>query len=115
MAIGGGGVTLIVPELRVHNALVVDPELLAASIDYGFMRAADVVGGVDEQACRTSADIARTRMLLRETRGPLPGPFGHVAAATDGGPSPSPEELEDRLGALVAQRSNAGLPLPPGM
>ncbi len=39
----GKRVTVIAPQIDVHDALTVDRTLIAASIDYGYMRAADVL------------------------------------------------------------------------
>ena len=61
----GRRVTVIVPEFDVHDALTIDPELIAASIDYGYMRAADVLLDSDAEQCALSAEIARTRVRLR--------------------------------------------------
>jgi hypothetical protein len=101
----------------VHDALSVDPELIAVSIDYGFMRAADVVLALDEESRRLSAEIARTRMALRDTTGPVAGPFGSTRAtpARNDAPEPSADEVRSRLDALVSRRRDAGLPLAPGM
>ncbi|MGZ4675666.1 MAG: patatin-like phospholipase family protein [Acidimicrobiia bacterium] len=109
----GRRVTVIVPELDVHDPLTIDPELIAASIDYGYMRAADVLLDLDEDQCALSAEIARTRIRLRTARGPVPG-----LLQTDGpGSEPDPEaeaEALAHLGELVARRRSSGAPLPPG-
>jgi Predicted esterase of the alpha-beta hydrolase superfamily len=109
----GRRVTVIVPEVDVHDALTIDPELIAASIDYGYMRAADVLLDLDDDQCALSADIARTRMRLRLARGPIPGLLQSDAA--DGAADPEAEAHElAGLGALVGARRAAGAPLPPG-
>lgn len=109
----GRRVTVIVPELDVHDALTIDPELIAASIDYGYMRAADVLLDLDDHQCALSADIARTRMRLRLARGPIPGLLQSDAA--DGAPDPDAEAHElAHLAELVTTREAAGAPLPPG-
>ena len=53
---------MIAPEFDVHDALTIDPGLIAASIDYGYMRAADVLLGLSDEHAALSAEIARTRM-----------------------------------------------------
>lgn len=109
----GRRVTVIVPEVDVHDALTIDPELIAASIDYGYMRAADVLLDLDDHLCALSADIARTRMKLRLARGPIPGLLQSDAA--DGAPDPAAEAHElAALDTLVDARRAAGAPLPPG-
>ena len=109
----GRRVTVIVPEVDVHDALTIDPELIAASIDYGYMRAADVLLDLDDEQCALSVEIARTRMRLRTARGPIPGLLQPDAADT--GPDPDAEAHElARLEELVTARRAAGAPLPPG-
>ena len=56
----GRRVTVIVPEVDVHDALTIDQELIAASIDYGYMRAADVLLDLDDEQRALSTDIALT-------------------------------------------------------
>lgn len=108
----GRRVTVIVPEVDVHDALTIDPELIAASIDYGYMRAADVLLGLDEDSCALSTEIARCRMRLREARGPVAGLLQDGDA---GQPDPVAEARELAvLGDLVARRRASGAPLPPG-
>ncbi len=109
----GRRVTVIVPELDVHDALTIDPELIAASIDYGYMRAADVLLDLDEDQCALSAEIARTRMRLRATRGAVPGLLAPDLAAVLADPEAEQRELAT-LARLVEQRVSAGAPLAPG-
>ncbi len=109
----GRRVTVIVPELDVHDALTIDPELIAASIDYGYMRAADVLLDLEAEVCALSADIARCRVRIRRARGAVAG------LLQDGGetePDPVAEARElAELAALVERRRACGAPLPPGM
>lgn len=109
----GRRVTVIVPEIDVHDALTVDPYLIGASIDYGFMRAADVLLDLDEDQRALTTEIAKTRMEIRSARGPVPGLLQTPAeAAVD----PAAEAVaQARLEVLVEQRRAAGAPLPPGM
>lgn len=109
----GRRVTVIVPELDVHDALTIDPELIAASIDYGYMRAADVLLDLDEEQCALSSEIARTRMRLRASRGVVPGLLQSDSPALE--PDPAMEAVEvAALEELVARRRASGAPLPPG-
>src|ERR1700675_3542643 len=71
----GRRVTVIAPELDVHDALMVDPSLIAASIDYGYMRAADVLLGLGPEQAAISTRIAALRMEIRTLEGPITGPF----------------------------------------
>ena len=109
----GRRVTVIVPEVNVHDALTIDPELIAASIDYGYMRAADVLLELDEEESELSAEIARTRMRLRAARGPVPGLLQEELP--DMGPVPDDVATEHaRLCELVERRRASGAPMPPG-
>ena len=109
----GRRVTVIVPEVDVHDALTIDPELISASIDYGYMRAADVLLDLDPETCDLSAEIARTRMRLRLARGPIPGLLQSDTAPRAPDRDAEAKELA-HLGELVTRRRAAGAPLPPG-
>lgn len=50
--------TVIQPELDVHDAMTVDPGLIAINIDYGWMRAAEAVLGLGDD------DVARHRRII---------------------------------------------------
>ena len=112
----GRRVTLIAPELDVHDAFTIDPVLIGASIDYGYMRAADILLKLDPEVARLSAEIARCRMRIREAEGPVIG--------FDSSPPDEPRnadvaaEIIDlqmaRLSEFVATRRAADAPLPPG-
>jgi predicted acylesterase/phospholipase RssA len=115
----GRRVTLIAPEFDVHDALLIDPDLIAASFDYGYMRAADIVLSMSDEARRSSAEITRTRMALRELEGPVTilvrpseqaPPLDEAARRTQ---SARREELQARLVQLIAERRRLGAPLPP--
>jgi hypothetical protein len=106
-------VTVIVPEVNVHDALTIDPELISASIDYGYMRAADVILELDEDEAALSAEIARTRMRLRAAKGPVPGLLQEELP--DMGPVVADVEAEHAtLCELVERRKASGAPMPPG-
>lgn len=110
----GNAVRLVIPDLNVHDAMVIDPNLIAVSIDYGFMRAADQLLGLDADASALTTGIARTRIALRALAGPLPSLFGRTAhvEAPEGFTSEDPQELTAHLARLVAKRRDLGLPLP---
>ena len=113
----GRRVTVIAPELDVHDALTVDPVLIAASIDYGYMRAADVLLSLGPEQSAISTRIAALRMQLRALDGPISGPFSPLPEL----PPPAPDAIERELkqahrelDELIDQRREAGAPLPPG-
>ena len=107
----GRRVTVIVPEVDVHDALTIDPELIAASLDYGYMRAADVILELDDEDA-LSAEIARARMRLRAAKGPVPGLL--QAELPDMGTPGDVEKEQATLAELVARRRASGAPMPPG-
>ncbi|MEP6623129.1 MAG: patatin-like phospholipase family protein [Acidimicrobiia bacterium] len=109
----GRRVTVIAPEVDVHDALTIDPELIAASIDYGYMRASDVLLELDADLCGLSTAIAECRMRLRLTRGPITGLLQRDLV--DDAPDPVAEAAElGQLRELVRAREAGGGPLPPG-
>lgn len=113
----GRRVTVIAPELDVHDALTVDSTLIAASIDYGYMRAGDVLLSLGPEQAAISTRIAALRMEIRALDGPISGPFTPLPEL----PPPTPDVIErelkrarQELDDLVDQRREAGAPLPPG-
>jgi predicted acylesterase/phospholipase RssA len=112
----GRRVTVIAPEFDVHDALTVDPALIQASIDYGYMRAADVLLGLGAEQAALSAGIAQARMRIRALEGPVTGPF----SALPDTPPLTPYELERQLKLaqaeleeLIERRRESSAPLPP--
>jgi len=111
-----GRLEMVAPEFDVHDVLTVDRTLIGASLDYGYLRAADVLLELGDEERMLTAEITRSRMRLRDLEGPVPGPF----VTTE------PEELTDAecqerrfaeldgLARLVEQRASMGAPLPPG-
>jgi len=120
---GGWGrrVTLVAPELDVHDALTVDPELIAASIDYGWMRAADLLLDLGPEARAVTVQIARIRERIRRAQGPVPGfldapPAGASAEPLGPGEAAAVVEREvARLEDLLDRRRAAGLPVAPAL
>jgi NTE family protein len=112
----GKRVTVIAPQIDVHDALMVDPTLIAASIDYGYMRAADVLLGLGPEQEAISTRIAELRMLIRALEGPIAGPFTPLP---DEPPKPVDvierelKEAHRELDILVDKRREASAPLPP--
>ncbi len=84
------------------------------------MRAAEVVLNLGDDARRTSTEITRTRMAMRELEGSVSGlirPAEQVAPelSEDGrrAQSEQRELLQARLGQLFTERRRLGAPLPP--
>jgi NTE family protein len=114
----GRRVTVIAPEIDVHDALTVDPALIAAAIDYGYMRAADVLLSLGPEQAALSTGIAQARMRIRNLEGPITGPFTPLPDV----PPPAPDEVQRELvtahadlDALIAKRRETGAPLPPAL
>src|SRR3954471_1520107 len=107
----GRRVTVIVPQVDVHDSLTIDPELIAAAIDYGYMRAADVILELDDEDS-LSAEIARARMRLRAAKGIVPGLL--EAELPNMGTPGDVEKEQAVLAELVARRRASGAPMPPG-
>jgi NTE family protein len=65
-------VFLIHPDEEIHDTTVVDPGLIQISRDYGYMRAADVLAGVDRLSRRwalaTLISMLRKQIWTRENR-----------------------------------------------
>lgn len=116
---GGWGpeVRLVVPEIDVHDAMTIDPALIAISFDYGWLRTADLLLGLDAAASSLSTELTRTRIALRKLAGPLPSLFGRdqpVAIEPEGWTDGEPT-LTARLREQAAARQKLGLPLPPSL
>ncbi|HEY7440399.1 MAG TPA: patatin-like phospholipase family protein [Acidimicrobiia bacterium] len=112
----GRRVSLVVPEFDVHDALTIDASLIAASLDYGYMRAADVLLDLGDEQSEITAEIARARMRIREAEGPVLGLLLNPILDNR-----SPEERERaiakeraRIDRLVERRREVDAPLPPG-
>ncbi len=114
------GVSLIVPDLDVHDAMTIDPALIAIAVDYGWLRAADALLGLDDQARHLSEELTRTRLGLRERAGPLPSWVGGPEPASPAAPT-SPAWIDGeatltaRLREQVEARNRLGAPLPPSL
>jgi predicted acylesterase/phospholipase RssA len=100
LARASSAVTLIQPELDVHDGLTVDPGLIAIAIDYGYMRAADVVRRSDADESRLTSDIVELRRDIWAIQ-------GTVGAPENGGDL---ARLRHQLRDLVAAKDAALLP-----
>jgi hypothetical protein len=61
------GATVISPRIAVHGPMEVDSQLSKINRDYGWMRAAEVVGGVESEV---SDQIASARVALHQAQDP---------------------------------------------
>ncbi|CAN5512480.1 hypothetical protein BH10ACT1_BH10ACT1_28360 [soil metagenome] len=109
----GPAVRLVVPQVDVHDAMTIDPALIAISLDYGWLRAADVLLGLDEEACAHSTALTEARMGLRRHAGPLPSLFG--TEDPEATPVDDVDTLTARLRRHVRARRASGAPVPPGL
>lgn len=110
-------VRLVVPEIDVHDAMTVDPALIAISFDYGWMRASDLLLGLDDRVAAISTELTRTRISLRKLAGPLPSLFGTDDPEIGERPAWQDGEitLTARLREQAEARRRAGAPLPPSL
>ena len=108
-------VRLVIPEIDVHDAMTIDPALIAISFDYGWMRAADLLLGLDQAACDLTTALTRTRIDLRRLAGPLPSLFGSDEPAPTPGWHDGEITLTARLREQTLARQAIGAPLPPSL
>ncbi|WP_206673661.1 patatin-like phospholipase family protein [Pseudactinotalea terrae] len=74
------GATVIAPTVDVHDLVTIDPGLISIAVDYGFLRARDVVTGADAQRQHLTDEIIRTRRRAWETE---EAAFAHGTASDD--------------------------------
>lgn len=58
------GFTVIEPQINVHRALEFEPEQISIAIDYGWMRAADVIEDLPEDQRLLSLEITQSRLRM---------------------------------------------------
>jgi predicted acylesterase/phospholipase RssA len=78
-------VRLVVPEFDVHDSMTIDPALIAISIDHGWLRAADLLLDLTDEAQLLTRELTEVRIELRRLDGALTTLFGGDAL---GRPSP---------------------------
>src|SRR5699024_9667864 len=115
-------VRLIIPDLEVHDAMTIDPALIAVSFDYGWMHAADTLLDLDATTRRLNAELTETRIQLRRLEGPLPALLGVgsgdtalASGITESGWADGTRTLTARLGEQVSTRCELGAPVPPSL
>ncbi|MGW1716026.1 patatin-like phospholipase family protein [Streptomyces sp. NPDC002156] len=113
---------VIAPDVDIHNLTTIDPGLIQINRDYGWMRAADTLDGVDHDSARwrTATDIALTRLdtwRAENLRYGQPDP----TRPADGTPTPRTDAQvtidagKQRLKDVLAARRAAGGPVPDGI
>ncbi|MFH5821510.1 hypothetical protein [Georgenia sp. AZ-5] len=100
------GVTVISPELDIHDALTVDPGLIAIAMDYGYLRAAEATQPATDEQRLLARDLIELRRQIwaLETELLAPG---------DDDATPDLRELvalKRELRALVSQAPQDWLP-----
>lgn len=96
------GATVIEPVIDVHDALTVDPGLIAIATDYGWMRAYDVMHEVNAKRQQLSHDITDLRRHLWAIEDHLFGPEPAETANTATS-STDPQADLQRLGEMKLQ------------
>jgi NTE family protein len=89
------GATVIAPTVDVHDLVTIDPGLIAIAVDYGFLRARDVVTGADAQRQRLTEEIIRARQQAWEIE--------EAAFARGTASDPDLHAVKTRLRELLAQ------------
>lgn len=106
-------VRLVVPTFDVHDSMTIDPALIAISIDHGWLRAADALLELGQEAEALTEAITRTRVRLRRLGGTLATPFGGDATGrVDPDDDADEAELLALLRSQVSARHSLALPLP---
>jgi predicted acylesterase/phospholipase RssA len=107
-------VRVIVPEIDVHDSMTIDPALIGISIDHGWLRAADVLLELDDEARALTRAITQTRVRLRRLDGALATLFGGDATGrSEPDEDTTAEEMTSLLARQVRARRDLGAPLPP--
>ena len=121
---GGRTVHVIQPSLSaelpapVHDSLTIDPGLISISIDYGYMRAADVTRGVtpDQRLWKLADEITAIRRRAWELECRLHGqpvpPERRALLPADPSVQPELDASRQRLRALIAERRQLGGAVP---
>jgi predicted acylesterase/phospholipase RssA len=106
-------VRVVVPEFDVHDSMTIDPALIAISIDHGWMRAADVLLELGDDARALTRDLTQTRVRLRRLDGALSTLFGGDATGrAEPDHDLGADELQATLAHQVRARRDLGAPVP---
>ncbi|MGH8066898.1 MAG: hypothetical protein ACRERE_17005 [Candidatus Entotheonellia bacterium] len=112
-------VFMIYPDISIHDITTIDPGLIQINRGYGYMRAADVIAGIDQGSRRwtLSSDITRLRReiwALENRRFGQLDPTQTFASAPIADPSlePSIRQGKRQLEALINERRSVNDPMP---
>jgi NTE family protein len=109
----------IQPDRDLHDITTIDPGLIQIARDYGYMRAADVIGGVDRRSRRwivpTEIALLRKEIWALENRR-----FGHSDPTRRADPTPAEapglqpiiDQQKLQLRALMNERRSLNGPMP---
>ncbi|UNX54845.1 patatin-like phospholipase family protein [Georgenia sp. TF02-10] len=95
------GAVVIAPELDVHDSLVVDPGLVAISMDYGYLRAAEAVDGATDAEQQLTREIVEVRRRAWTLEAELLAPDGRADGA-------SPVEGDDEEASVDGEAPGGG-------
>jgi NTE family protein len=105
----GAAVQVIAPLQNMHSGLELDPGLVAIDVDYGYLRAADVLGGASAEVVAATEDLFRLRYesWLAETRAAGP-------EACDIDSAMQVRQLKRQIAAAAIVRRDSGGLMPAG-
>lgn len=114
-----GNYNLVAPTIGIHEMLTIDPGLIRINMDYGYMRAADILDGIDNRSA-TAQDADQIALLRAQQWRKECQLFGRpIPTAPDDDPgAPQPArlgELRDLAASvklIVNRRRTSGRPLP---
>lgn len=95
---------VISPTVDVHDLVTIDPGLISIAVDYGYLRARDVVTGASPERQRLTDEIIRTRRRAWEAE---EAAFG-AQTASDVDVAAVKAELRELLAAVPAEELPAG-------
>ena len=109
------GCVVVVPEIDVHDAMVVDPGLTAIAMDYGWSRAAQAVLGATDAERRAVREIVELRRRTWAWEVALHGPDAARGDETGTEPAVLATLPADGVGRQVATTIGADTPDPAGL
>lgn len=105
-----GGVTIIAPEVNLHDELTIEPGLLQIASDYGYLRAGEVCEAASEGEQRITREIVETRQQLWRIETGSPARSTETESTADGARRGDLTALRSRLPDLLAQVPPRRLP-----